>query len=72
MKDAMHGVEERIESRLATLGVDINTHMTHIAVNLGANLTAHVTQQVESSIAAHTSHQGYPLKQLCLLANVSE
>jgi hypothetical protein len=66
----MHSVEQCTETRLGALGVDINTHMRHTTTTLGATLTIHVTQQVDHSIAAQSSHQDYLIEQLRRLPNV--
>jgi hypothetical protein len=72
MREAMRGVEQRIEARLNDLGMGINTHTTQAATNLGSGITSHVTQQIEASTAIHTSQQNYLIEKLRFLADASE
>ena len=72
MHEAMRGVEQRIENRLAELGMGINNHTNQTATNLGSGITTHVTQQIETSTATYTSQQNFIVAQLRLLADASE
>jgi hypothetical protein len=42
MQEAMKGIEDRIEARLAVLGIGINAHTSKASETLGTSIHQHV------------------------------
>jgi hypothetical protein len=72
MREAMQGIEERIDARIATLGAGINAHTSQASETLGSSLNTHIAQRFNATSTSQAVHHVDVLEQLRLLDTASQ